>query len=476
VPDSQPLDFQPPRIYVLDRVWENPQAARRAERLAQACPGAEVETFSYAALPDIVAEEGWGHVPKMGTLETVPPPVPVLGLFEFDRQTVAETAAGMQQSYHGDGSFPFPLAAGGNAFTFFCSNSPGFSCQTIGDIRPNPQHVCRPQWRLHQGRGCPHQCAYCALGGYLISHLNTEEYIDRLGDLLRQNPWQKTWLYDDVMDVLALEPWIDALGPLMRFFESTGDRYLILHTKSDRVQALLDAGAPRNTIVAWSLSGPTQSTQLERGAGTTESRIEAARQCQQAGITVRYKFKPIVPVSDWRREAGQAVDLALSRTEPDNLSLTSLMWMGAEDLKACIPPDLLDQEFLHAAEAAAEEMAGARVGPLPHHMREQIYRHYLSEIRCRDADVPVTLSTESLEMWRSLGDDLGFTPANYVCGCGAGATPRKRSLESNPWRDARAALTWDGEPALPASAWRRRPVFTARPPSPCCITESCTVT
>ena len=138
------------------------------------------------------------------------------------------------------------------------------------------------------------------------------------------------------------------------------------------------------------------------------------------------------------------------------------------------PPRVI--EDLSRALAAAEEMAGARVGPLPHHMREQIYRHYLSEIRCRDADVPVTLSTESLEMWRSLGDDLGFTPANYVCGCGAGATPRKRSLESNPWRDARAALTWDGEPALPASAWRRRPVFTARPPSPCCITESCTVT
>ncbi|MBT4500002.1 MAG: hypothetical protein HOC74_19895, partial [Gemmatimonadetes bacterium] len=50
------LAFQPLRIYVLDGVWENPSAARRAERVAAACPSAEVRTFSYDDLPDIVVE------------------------------------------------------------------------------------------------------------------------------------------------------------------------------------------------------------------------------------------------------------------------------------------------------------------------------------------------------------------------------------------------------------------------------------
>ena len=53
-----PLAFQPPRVYVLKQVWENPQAARRAERVAEACPGAETRTFTYAELPEIVVEEG----------------------------------------------------------------------------------------------------------------------------------------------------------------------------------------------------------------------------------------------------------------------------------------------------------------------------------------------------------------------------------------------------------------------------------
>ncbi|HNZ38930.1 MAG TPA: radical SAM protein [Candidatus Latescibacteria bacterium] len=444
-----PPIFTPPRVYVLKEVWQNPQAARRAERLAASWPGIDVRTFTYDSLPDIVVEEGWDHGAKMGTMAAVPPPIPVLGLFRFDRDAIAADATRMKDAYKGRGSFPFSLAAGDGAFVFFCSSTRNYPVKTLNDVKPCPEHVCRPQWRIHQGRGCPHQCAYCSLGGYLITHVNTEDYIDRLADLLAQNPWQKTWLYDDVMDVLTLEPELDTLAPLMRFFERTGDRYLILHTKSDRVHGLIEADAPHNTIIAWSLSGPTQSHRIEPVAGTTESRIEAARQCQDAGMTVRYKFKPIVPIKNWREEAEYTVDLALRRTKPDNLSMTTLMWMDSAELTRCIPEELLDAEFLQAARNAHEEMKDSRVGPYPHAVREEIYRHYLRAIRNRHPDIPVTISTESLDMWKSLGTDLGFTPATYVCGCGAGATPNLLKLQTNPWQDARAARTWDGAPAMP---------------------------
>jgi len=61
-----------------------------------------------------------------------------------------------------------------------------------------------------------------------------------------------------------------------------------------------------------------------------------------------------------------------------------------EEMKQCIPVGLLDQDFLRAAEESAEE----------------IYRHYLAAIRKRGPGIPVTLCTESLEMWRSLGAEL----------------------------------------------------------------------
>lgn len=438
-----PLAFQPPRLYVLDAVWERPDCARRAERIIAACPGAEVRTFTYDQLPGIVVDEGWDHFPRMGTLDTVPPPIPLLGVFRFDHQAVDRDVQQMRAAYTGTGGFNWHRAAGGGAFRFFCSG--------LDAVRLNPDHVCRPQWRIQQGQGCPHQCAYCALGGVLISHLNTEEYIDRLADLLRRNPWQKTFLYDDVMDVPTLEPQHNTLGPLMRFFQSTGDRYLIIHTKSDRVQPILEADAPHNTIIAWSLSGPTQSTELEKVAGTTETRIESARLCQAAGITVRFKFKPIVPVPRWREDAAYTIDLALRRTRPDNLSMTLLMWMSIEEARACIPEHLLDPEFVRGAEAIKDEVRGLRIAPFPHELRERVYRHYLAEIRRRDRNVPVIISTESLAMWKSLGPELGYTPADYVCGCGAGSTPGKRRLETSPWDDARDARTWDGHPATPGS-------------------------
>jgi hypothetical protein len=444
----EPLGFTPPRIYVLDAVWENPAAARRADRLAQAWPQAEVRTFTFDSFPDIVVEEGLDHPQKMGTLGSVPPPIPILGLFRFDSDEVKRDAERMQDAYRGDGGFPFEKIAGAGAFDFFCSRTQVFNVASPQDIRPNPQHVCRPQWRIHQGTGCPHQCAYCGLGGYILSHVNTEEYIERLGDLLAQNRWQKTWLYDDVMDVPTLEPQLDTLAPIMRFFETTEDQYLIIHTKSDRVDALIEAGAPRNTIVVWSLSGLTQASVLEPGTGTTESRIEAARRCQEAGITVRYKFKPIIPVKNWREEADYTIDLALSRTHPDNLSMTALMWMDVHTMKECLGADVLDPEFVRAAEDAEEEMRESHTGPLPPHMREKIYRHYIACVRDKDADIPLTLSTESADMWKSLATELGTTPADYVCGCGAGATPDLLTLNSNPWHDARVARTWDGRPAL----------------------------
>jgi hypothetical protein len=438
---GHPLWFKPPRVYVLAPVWENTLAARRAERICYACPEADIQTITHQDLPDIVKAEGWDIRPHMGELETVLPPIPLLGLYDFNRERAAIRAANLRNAYTGNGHFPWDLAAGTGAFRFFCSAQK--------TITPNPEHICRPQWRIHQGEGCPHQCAYCGLGKVVISQVNTEEFIEHLAQLVKRNPWQKTWLYDDVMDVLTLEPQMNSVPLLMRFFEKTGDRYLILHTKSDRIEGVLQANAPHNTILAWSLSGPTQSRRLEKLSGTTEGRIKAARQCQAAGLTVRFKFKPIVPVKDWQAEATYTIEQALTSVKPDNLSMTVLMWMEVEKLKRCIEPEMLDPRFLAAAEQEAGNLHKSHVGPFPHPVREKIYRHYLKHIRQHDQDVPVVISTESLAMWQALGRDLGFNPGNYVCGCGAGSTPGLCRLPTNPWQDAKQARTWDNLKAVP---------------------------
>ncbi len=108
-----PMLFQPPRVYVLADVFQNPDAARRADRICSACPDAEVRTFAYADLPDIVREEGWTGAPRMGTMADVPPPIPILTLYRFDEEAVRADADRMRAACPEGAGFGWNIAAGG---------------------------------------------------------------------------------------------------------------------------------------------------------------------------------------------------------------------------------------------------------------------------------------------------------------------------------------------------------------------------
>jgi hypothetical protein len=116
------------------------------------------------------------------------------------------------------------------------------------------------------------------------------------------------------------------------------------------------------------------------------------------------------------------------RTRPDVISLAMFMWMDVAEMKR-----RLDPELLTAAEAAAELMADRRCQPFPPDVRVEVYEHYFREIRRHDAEVPVSLSTESPEVWKRLGPKLGCSPPTYVCGCGPNSTPGRKKLRCNPF-------------------------------------------
>ena len=193
--------------------------------------------------------------------------------------------------------------------------------------------------------------------------------------------------------------------------------------------------------MCFSLSAKTQSTQLERVAGTTDERIEAARKCQTWGMPIRFKFKPIIPVKNWRDEAREMIRSLFAQTKPDNLSMTVFMWMGFEDMAACIDLDLLDSKFVDAARKASNsEWEHPRQRPFPHEVRREIYEFYHREVRAIDKKIPLTLCTESLEMWRDLGNAFGVKPTDYTCGCGPCAVPGLKTLSASPWKVAQRSL------------------------------------
>ncbi len=426
----------PPAVFVSDRVLEDAACMRRLEAFMRATGAPAWEVVRDEEIPAMLERPVWKRVcGRAGAREQIFDPVFFFNTFRFDsgedevRRRIAAANPGFDAS-----KLP-NYFLGYKHFTWFNSGQPADA------VKPNPEHVCRPCWRLNISPGCPHACAYCSLTGFMVAGLNMEEYLQRLDRLIVANPWQSTYLVDDISDVLACEPELDLFSAMVRFFGTKSDRYLIAHTKSANVDFLRALPHNGRTIMCFSLSAHTQSTRLEKGAGTTEQRLAAARKCQEWGMTVRFKFKPIIPVRDWRDEAREMIRALFAQTRPDNLSMTCFIWTGFEDLEACIDLDLLDPRFVDAARrASTAKWEHPRMRPFPHEVRREIYEFYHREVRAIDKEVPLCLSTESLEMWRDLRETLGVGPGDYTCGCVPCAVPGLKTLPENPWSAARRLL------------------------------------
>jgi len=422
--------MQPPALYILEDVFDRPFARASVERMKSALPSdTPVEVVTATDLPGLLGKPQFRDLGRrMGMLEDPGDPALFLGVARFDGK-LEERLSAMGMDSADSRADLVARMLGYRTMNLFTSG--------MKEIKPCPDHVCRPAWRLNLMRGCPHRCFYCGLGKLLVALVNADEFVAKLAELCELNPWQTTYLYDDVSEAFALEPEQGAVKAMAEFFGRTEGRYLVIHTKSANVDFLRDIEHNRHTIIVWSLTGRTQSEKMEGGSATMEERIEAARQCQEWGYTIRYKYKPIVPIKGWREEIAEMTRLLFERTRPDVISLFALAWMDYDELIACADVDMLDAEFVEAARDSAEAMKPVRAGPFPHDMRKAIYEFCYQEIRKHDAEIPVSLSTETLDMWRDLGPMLDLSPGNYPCGCGSTSTPDLRTLPCSPWSIAK---------------------------------------
>lgn len=291
--------------------------------------------------------------------------------------------------------------------------------------------VCRDRCHFDSIYGCPHGCHYCTGGKVAVIFVNLEEFLEQqVIPTAEAYPWHKVFMFNSSLtDTLCFEPEYGLSKLLVEYYATTRDQHYLLHTKSANVEFLRPLDHRGHTIVLWSLTGETTSRMIEPGTASTEERILAAQKCQEAGYTIRFKFKPIVPVHNWREEFRRTIEMVFTHTRPDNLGLRVLAWMSATDLKACIDASILCPEYLRAMEECAETMKEDMTGPFPHWVRAEIYDFMLDEIRKHDPHVPVYLCTESPDMWQAFAPRLKVNPGDYACGCGPQSAPGLRRLE-----------------------------------------------
>lgn len=421
--------MNPPAVFAHESVMKNATYRARVERVVKALAEPHpIETYTDDQLPMLIRKRGLlERRVSMGTLPDVKDPILLFNTFRFQDEAAARARG---RKFAEDGLHVGADLLGLDAFIWANYNL---------DCDPNRAlKVCRPCWRIHLQSGCLHRCMYCGLGGLLVSMVNMDEYCLHLKKLIDLHPWQKTYLLDDDADPPGMEPELGCLGELIEFFGTLKDRYLIIHTKTWNTDWLRGLKHNGNTILVWSLSAPTQSRLIEPNTGTTEERIEAARVAEEAGYQIRYKFKPIIPVRNWRREASESIALALGKTHPDVISLCCLMWMDIDEMKKRLAPilDILDPEFVKMAEEYRGKATNLKTRPFPDEARAKVYEHYLSEIQKHNPSIPVSLSTESWQMWTQFAPKMGMTATDYVCGCGPQAVPGATKLECHPFTTA----------------------------------------
>ncbi len=290
--------------------------------------------------------------------------------------------------------------------------------------------ICQNAHDLHSAWGCLHACDYCNIGEFLTIHLNLEEMIARLDPLLDANAWLQLYKYDNQTDQITLEPEYGASELMVGYFARREREYLMLYTKSDNVEHLLNLDHRGHTIISWTISSETVAREIEKNSPSTSARIQAARRCQEAGYHVRARFSPIVPIEGWREENAAMIEDYLTHVRPDVITMDTLALLGYDRLTACLDAGLLDPEYVDACrEMYAGESPGKPYWPagkqmFPHELRLQILRFFVEQIRRFDLDVPISFCDETPEMWAEFTrEELRQGPDRYVCTCGPDSVP-----------------------------------------------------
>lgn len=310
-----------------------------------------------------------------------------------------------------------------------------------GAAKRSRQVCCWSLYDLHTAYGCFHKCRYCRRGRITTFALNIEEFLEHLDALMAENPWQKVFRYDVETDCLILEPEYGMCRALVEHYAGIDDRYVILFSKGDNVDFLLDLEHRGHTIMLWTLSTPTVSRRIEIDTATTEERIEAARKCQAAGYTVRFKCKPIIPVRDWRGEATEMFEKLFAAVEPDNISMEMLFFNSVDELQELFDLELFDAAFIDMMRA--HEASGQMTDlnhPMPDDFREEVYRHYIGEIQRLSPMTRVSLCAETQEMWRRLGPLLDANDRSFSCNCSPIAIPGLRASQVRTTEEGFAEL------------------------------------
>ncbi|MCC7493829.1 MAG: hypothetical protein IT204_15850 [Fimbriimonadaceae bacterium] len=418
-------DLKPRGLFAHRRLFEVPAAVRRMERMLAAmgkspadvtvidhtdmAQVAEVANATDAIATDDIVRGGHGRF-RQGRDRRDEDPVLVFNTFEWDPDRRARP----------EQRFKHPMAQ--RTYRLLCGQGEDFLFSKRGldsEIVPGSRsYVCQGGWGVHTLCGCVHRCDYCGDGHIVTLQCDLERVADVLTRTFAERPQQKLYRWDMYSDSICFEPEYGGTAVLGDCFNRSPDQLLLLYTKSDNFDHLLEFDYQRHVLSNWTVAMDTVTRQIERNTPPLVDRLRSMRRVAEAGYTVRAGFTPIIPIRDWRRETTEAIELMFSIVDPEVVRLWVVSMMELDEIEAMFGDERLDPWCLQRAREAAAEMRGAHHAPFPLDVRCAIYEWYLDELRRVSPRTPVNLCTEQPQAWERLQPKLQMPPNQMFCCCG----------------------------------------------------------
>jgi len=253
---------------------------------------------------------------------------------------------------------------------------------------------------LNLGQGCPFDCTYCFMQGYLNSPgivlpANVNDFFEMLE--AHGGPWRIG--SGQFSDSLALDHFTQYSRSIVSFMRRHPEWFFEFKTKSDNIGLLLEEEPVPNICVGWSLNPARIAACDEQGTASLEARLVAAQKCASRGWRVSFHFDPIVYDEGWAESYRDVIRRLFGFVPPEKV-----VWISLGCLR--MMPRL--QQAIEARFPASRILCGELVpgydGKLryPLDVRKKIYKSMVSFIREHDSRVPVYLCMEQAEAWEVL--------------------------------------------------------------------------
>lgn len=268
-------------------------------------------------------------------------------------------------------------------------------------------NTCPNYWHFSPYGFCPYGCHYCYLAGTLgikfsptvKIFVNLPEMLKKIHSIASRHHKPAVFYVGKLQDGLSLDPLTGYSHIMIPFFAMHPKARLIILTKSEEVENLLDLNHQKHTILSWSLNPDSICKEFEANTPSLEKRFQAMEKCSSAGYPVRAVIMPVIPVQDWKNLYRDFIEELLARAPLDRLTLGGIcIYRGAYKLltEKISSKNAISDYLVH------EKSADGRMRYTPE-LRVKIYSFLLKEVRKRRPDLHMALCLEEKEVWKSIG-------------------------------------------------------------------------